>query len=62
MSIAICFYGLHSGKNDKNETIEYKLALNSIKKHIINFNKNKKCDIFFTLGIIIIIIIIIIMN
>ena len=47
MSIAICFYGLHSGKNDKNEIIEYNLALNSIKKNIINFNKDKKFDIFF---------------
>lgn len=49
MNIAICFFGLSGGMNDKNELINNSDSLKSIKNLIIKPNKDigNKCDIFF---------------
>jgi hypothetical protein len=45
--IAICFHGLSSSISDKGFKINFKDSFNSIKKYIINSNKNFKYDIYF---------------
>ena len=49
MKIAICYFGLSGGKNDKNDPVTNIYPLDTIKKHIINNNvkRGHTFDIFF---------------